>query len=154
MMEEYQKTDSVDGKEICIVSLGRSSNPDLIKDYLQFVLSEKVASQDVHTGAASLAANAKARTLMWDFLKANWSLVEQRLGSNKVLLQRFVKLSLAKFADHDVEQDIERFFEDKDKGGIDRSLLIVSDSIRTNANYKARDEKLVLEWLKAHGYAA
>lgn len=152
-MDEYLKTDSVDGKEICFASLGRSASPDLVKDYLNFMVSDKVASQDIHTGAAALAANSKTRAQLWDFLKANWGIIEQRLGSNKVILQRFVKLSLTKFADHAVEQDIKRFFEDKDKGGIDRSLLVVSDSIQTNANYKARDEKIVLEWLQAHGYA-
>lgn len=136
-----------------MASLARTTDPEILKEYLEFLISDKVAAQDIHTGAANLAANAKARHAWWDFLKANWSTIEKKLGSNKVVLQRFVKLSLSKFADHGIEQDISKFFEDKDKSGIDRSLIIVSDTVRTNANYKERDEKLILAWLEANGYA-
>lgn len=62
-------------------------------------------------------------------------------------------MGLNKYADHAIEQDIASFFEDKDNRGYDRSLVVISDTIKGNANYKQRDEKLVLEWLKAHGYA-
>jgi hypothetical protein len=62
-------------------------------------------------------------------------------------------MGLSKFADHATEKDIAQFFKDKDQGGIDRALIIVGDTIRTNANYMERDEKRLLEWLKANGYA-
>ena len=80
--------------------------------------------------------------------------MEQKLGNNKVVLQRFVRLALSKFADHKIEQDIAAFFHDKDKSGFDRGLVIVSDTIRSNANYKEREEKSMLEWLQKHGYAS
>ncbi|EEP79230.1 GTP-binding protein ypt1 [Uncinocarpus reesii 1704] len=148
--EEFSKTDSVDGKEICVGSLARTKNPDILKEYFEFLFSGSVATQDIHTGGAGLAANSKARDAFWIWLKANWARVEQRMGSNKVVYERFVRMSLTKFADHSTEQDITKFFENKDKAGIDRGLLVVADTIRTNANYKERDEKGVLEWLKAH----
>jgi hypothetical protein len=101
----------------------------------------------------ALAANSKARLLFWEYLKTNWDTVEQKTIKNKVVLQRLVRLALSKFADHKIEQDIATFFQDKDKSGFDRGLVIVSDAIRSNANYKERDEKSLLEWLQAHGYA-
>lgn len=151
--EEYLKTDSVDGKEICLSSLGRTKDPELVKEYLDFLFSDKVAIQDIHTGAASLAANSKVRHLLWEYMKNNWGPVSARLSSNNVVFDRFVRLGLAKFTDHAIAEDISSFFQDKDTGAYDRALVIVSDSIRTNARYKERDEKLVLEWLQAHGYA-
>ncbi|BDD59143.1 hypothetical protein MAP00_004376 [Monascus purpureus] len=151
--EEYFKTDSVDGKEICLVALGRTKDAGLVRDYLDFVFSDRVAVQDVHNAAASLAANSKVRHLLWDYMKENWDSVVARLSANSVVTDRFVRLGLSKFADHAVEADIASFFQDKDTSGYDRGLVIVSDNIRTNARYKERDEKLVLEWLQAHGYA-
>lgn len=151
--EEYLHTDSVDGKEICLAALGRAKDAGLVKDYLDFVFSDKVAIQDVHSGAVSLAANSQVRHLLWEYMKNNWSTVEGRLSANNVVFERFVRMGLAKFADHGIGEDIASFFKGKDTSAYDRALVIVSDSIRTNARYKERDEKLVLEWLRAHGYA-
>lgn len=151
--EEYLRTDSVDGKEICLSTLGRTKDPALVQDYLDFVFSDKVAIQDIHSGAASLAANSKVRHLLWDYMKHNWAAVQARLSANNVVFDRFVRMGLSKFADHQIGDDIASFFKDKDTSAYERALVIVSDSIRTNASYKERDEALVLEWLRAHGYA-
>ncbi|KAE8348860.1 peptidase family M1-domain-containing protein [Aspergillus coremiiformis] len=150
--EEYLKTDSVDGKEICLTALGATKDAGLVKDYLDFVFSDKVAIQDIHNGAVSLAANSKVRHLLWDYMKKNWDTVEARLSANNVVFERFVRMGLSKFADQSIGQDIASFFQNKDTSAYDRALVIVSDSIRTNSCYKERDEKLVLEWLRTHGY--
>ncbi|KAJ5577765.1 Alanine/arginine aminopeptidase [Penicillium hispanicum] len=150
--KEYLQTDSVDGKEICLAAMGRTKNPALVKDYLDFVFSDKVAIQDMHSGAAALAANAKARHLLWEYIKTNWESVEARLSSNNVVFERFIRMGLSKFADHNMGDDIAAFFKSKETGAYDRALVIVLDNIRTNAYYKERDEALVLEWLRAHGY--
>lgn len=151
--DEYLRTDSVDGKEICLAALGRTKDAILVDDYLDFVFSDKVAIQDVHNGAVSLAANSKARHLLWEYLKKNWDFVEGRLSTNNVVFERFVRMGLSKFADHSIGADIAAFFQKKDTSAYDRALVIVADSIRTNANYKERDEKQVLKWLQEHGYA-
>ena len=117
------------------------------------MFSDKVAVQDVHNGAVSLAANAKVRHLLWDYIKTNWASVEARLSSNNVVFERFIRMGLSKFADHQVGDDIATFFQRKDTGAYARALVIVSDNIRTNASYKERDQALVLEWLRDHDYA-
>ncbi|RDW93211.1 M1 family metallopeptidase [Aspergillus mulundensis] len=150
---EYLSTDSVDGKEICLGALGRTKDAALVNDYLDFVFSDKVAIQDVHNGAVSLAANTKVRHLLWEYLKKNWDAIEARLSANNVVFERFVRMGFSKFADRKTGADIASFFQDKDTNAYDRALVIVADSIRTNANYKERDEKQVLKWLQEHGYA-
>jgi len=151
--QEYLQTTSIDGKEICLQSLGRVQNPALANDFLNFLFSDKVAGQDVHSGAASLAANPKGRGVLWQYIKDNWETVHGKLSGNSVVLDRFLRMSLSKFASHAVEKDLAQFFSDKDNRGYDRSLGVISDTVRGNANYKERDEGLILEWLKAHGYA-
>ncbi|KAJ5105123.1 Peptidase M1 alanine aminopeptidase/leukotriene A4 hydrolase [Penicillium alfredii] len=151
--EEYLRTDSVDGKEICLAAMGRTKDPTLVQDYLDFVFSDKVAVQDVHGGAVSLAANSKVRHLLWDYMKKNWTAVETKLSHNNVVFERFVRMGLSKFADHQIGEDIAAFFKGMNTSAYDRALVIVADNIRTNATYKERDEALVVEWLQAHGYA-
>lgn len=68
------------------------------------------------------------------------------------ILDRFVKRSLNKFASEDVLKDIEAFFADKNNNGYDKGLAVVKDSIKGNAGFVTRDEKIVKEWLD--NYAA
>lgn len=150
---EYISTTSVDGKEICLQSLGRVQTPDLANDFLGFLFSDKVALQDKHSGAVSLAANPKARLHLWRYIKDHWEMVHGQLAGNSVVFDRLLKMSLNKFASHEIQKEIAAFFEGKDNRGYDRTLGVIADTIRGNANYKERDEQLVLEWLKAHGYA-
>lgn len=148
----YATTKSIDGKETCLFSLGKVQSTDLIKDFLDFQYSDEVASQDLHTGSIALAMNAKARTALWSYIKDNWIRVSQKLSSNPVVMDRYIKTCFSKFSNHETEQDIVAFFKDKDTKGYDRGLVQVSDSVRANADYKERDERLVLEWLQAHHY--
>jgi len=123
-----------------------------VKDYISFLFSPRVNVGDVHYGAASLAANSKGRHLLWNHVKENWEDLRARLSGNMVVLERFLRMGLGKFADEDVRRDIEAFFEGKDCRGFDRGLGVVNDTIRGNAKYRERDEGTVREWLGAKGY--
>lgn len=150
--KEFMSTKSIDGKEICLGALGRTRNPELYADFMNFMLSPAVAIQDIHTGAASLAANSEARKPFWEFVKANWDAIESKMTTNKVVLQRFIQMALSRFADEETEKDIQKFFGDKDQSGYDRGLEVVLDTVRTSAKYRAREQQAVKEWLKEHGY--
>lgn len=132
--------------------MGRVHDPSLINDFLDFQFSNKVAIQDKHTGSVALAANTKARNSLWEYVKRNWEKVYGVLSENPVVLDRYIKTSLSKFASHKIEKDIAAFFKDKDTKGYDRGLVQVAETVKANANYKEREEALVLEWLQAHGY--
>ena len=151
VQKEYLTTTSVDGKEITLQSMGQVQTADLAKDYLAFGFS-KVATQDLHSVGVSLANNSKVRDNVWEYTKENWPMVRERLGANMVVLERFLRVCLQKFASFEVEKDIEEFFKDKDNNGYDRGLAVVSDTIKGNAKYRERDMEVVREWLKAHGY--
>ncbi|KIV98469.1 uncharacterized protein PV09_09722 [Verruconis gallopava] len=149
----YLTTTSVDGKEIALQALGRVQTSELATEYLDFTFSDKVAVQDRHSPAIALAANGKTRLALWEYIKNNWEeKVFASLSGNMVVLERFLRSALNKHSSFAVEQDIEKFFEGKDQRGYDRGLGVVKDTIHGAANYKERDEALVREWLKAHGY--
>lgn len=151
VMEEYKKTTSPDGKEICLQALGRTKDTGLANDLLSFVTSEEVPAQDSHSGIASVAANNTTRSVAWDFTKSHWNRVYGRLGSNNVVLDRWVKLGLIQYSDRSIAKDIAEFYKDKDSSQFNRSLTVIADTIAGNANYRERDEKVLQEWLSAHG---
>jgi len=152
VQEDYLSTKSIDGKETCLLALGKVQTTALASAFLDFQFSDKVAIQDMHTGSISLAANSKVRNALWEYIKQHWETVHQKLSGNPVVLDRYIKTTLSKFASHEVERDIAAFFEDKDTKAYDRGLVQVSDTVKANASYKERDEAIVLEWLKAHEY--
>lgn len=151
--EEYLKTQSVDGKEICLVALGKSKDKGAAKDLLELATSETVPPQDAHAAVVSVAANNECRIAAWEFTRDQWERVTNRLGVSNIVLDRWIKMGLTGFSDLEVEKDIASFFKDKDTTPFARSLVIISDSITANASYKQRDEKILLEWLQANGYA-
>lgn len=124
----------------------------LLSDYLSFMFAA-VDVQDIHTAASALAANSKTRAGLWSYIKKNWAMVREKLSGNMVVLDRFLKLSLEKFTDLETEHDIAAFFKDKDNRGYDRTLGVLSDTIKGRAGYRTRDREILLEWLKAHKYA-
>ena len=152
--EEYMKTTSIDGREICLVSMGQVPSADLAKDFMDFQFSDNVAVQDVHFGSASLAANPKARKALWNYVQNDWEKVSKRLSARPIVMNRFLKMGLSKFASQDIEQNFSEFFMDKNTEGWDRAVVQVIDTVRANARYRERDEQLLLEWLKAHEYAS
>lgn len=151
VQKEFLTTTSVDGKEITLQSMGQVQTADLAKDYLNFG-ADKVAIQDFHSVGASLANNSKVRNNVWEYIKENWPMLREKLGGNMVVLERFLRTSLQKYSSLETEQDIQKFFGDKDNNGYDRGLAVVSDTIKGNAKYRERDLEVVREWLKAHGY--
>lgn len=153
VQREYLNTTSIDGKEICLTALGKVQSTNLVNDFLDFQYSDKVAIQDIHTGSFSLATNSRARNAFWAYVKEHWEPVSKKLSGNPVIMDRYLKTTLSKYASHEVEKDVAKFFEGKDTKGYDRGLVQVSDTVKANASYKERDQELVLEWLKAHGYA-
>ena len=150
--DEYLHPTAIDGPEAALHSLGRVQTAELAREYLGFLFSGAVATQDVHSGGAALAANAKVRLVLWEWIKENWEVIHARLSGNMVVLDRFLRLALRKFADEEVGRDIELFFEGKDNRGYDRTLRVVADTIRGNVEYRKRDAGIVREWLGAKGY--
>jgi aminopeptidase N len=162
LKKEWFTTPAIDGKEICLQALGHTADEAVIKDVLLpflFNLSppapatDSIPPGDMHIMAGVLAANRVGRPLLWAFLRDNWEQANAKLGGNPILMDRMINVSLPKFADLETLREIETFFEGVSTKGFDRTLEQVKDRIRGRAAYKARDAKVVKEWLVANGYA-
>ncbi|KAF2746776.1 aminopeptidase-like protein [Sporormia fimetaria CBS 119925] len=153
VQNEYLTTSSIDGREICLQSMGRVQTPELAQEFLKFIFSDKVAMQDKHSGTIALANNSQVRYEVWRFIRDHWdSHVHPSLSGNLVVLERFLRFGLNKFADRSVADEIKKFFADKDTRGFDKGLDVVDDTIRVLDGYRARDEGRVREWLGGRGY--
>lgn len=160
LKKEWYNGSSIDGKVVSLSSLGHVRDPELItKVLLPFVFdssppvpaSESVPSGDMHILGGSLASNSVARPLLWKYFQENWTQATSKMA-NPIILDRFVKVTLSKFTDAKYVGEIESFFADKDTSGFHRTLEQVKDAVRGRAAYRARDAKVIKEWLSANGY--
>lgn len=161
LKEQWYTTDAVDGKEVCLSTLGHCTDESVITSTLipfLFNLSpptharDSVPAADVHYLAGSLASNRTARPLLWNFIRENWAQVEKKLGGNPIILDRFVGTSLSKFTTAQDVEDIDAFFADKDRTAFARTLETAKDKVRARAAYRERDAEVLKEWLAANGY--
>lgn len=150
--KEFLTTKSIDGPEITLSAMGRVQSPELANDFLEFTFTDKVKVQDRHTPAMSLAANTKVRDVVWEFTKKNWDMIHKDLSGNMVVLERFLRVGLNKFASKEIGEDIRRFYDGKECKGFDRGLKVILDTIGGAAGYRERDEAVLREWLDANGY--
>lgn len=160
LKKEWYNGTSIDGKEVCLSSLGHVRDPEIItKNLLPFNCdlsppappSESVPSGDMHSLGSVLATNTVARPLQWQYIRDNWQQLTTKMA-NPVVLDRFVKLTLQKFTDAKYIDEIDTFFQDKDTSAFDRTLEQVKDAIRGRAAYRKREAESLKEWLGANGY--
>lgn len=162
LKNEWFSTSAIDGKEVSLTVLGNCPDEDVIKSTLLPFLfnisppapaSDSIPGGDMHILASSLASNHTARPLLWQFIKENWDQIQQKIGGNPILVDRFINVSLSKFTTYKDVGEIEEFFENKDTTAFDRTLGTAKDKVRGRAAYRERDSAVLKEWLVANGYA-
>lgn len=162
LKKEWYDAPAVDSKVVCLGVLGSCSDEAVIKSsLLPFIFnisppasaSDTVPPADMHLLSGGLAANRVARPLLWAFIKDNWGQIQDKIGGNPILLDRFVNVSLSKFTSYKDVDDMEAFFENKDTSAYNRTLESAKDKVRGRAAYRERDAAVLKEWLVTNKYA-
>lgn len=162
LKNEWYEAPAVDSTSVCLSVLGSCSAESVIKSTLLPFLfnisppapaSETVPPADMHILAGALAANRVARPLLWSFIKENWAQIQDKIGGNPIVVDRFVNVSLSKFTSFKDVEEIEAFFKDKDTSAYNRTLESAKDKVRGRAAYRERDGAVLKEWLITYKYA-
>jgi len=69
----YKTSQSADGKELALQSIGDVTRPELVKKTIDLVLSGDIAAQDIDAPCSSLAQNTKTRDIWWETMKQHWA---------------------------------------------------------------------------------
>ena len=94
-----------------------------------------------------------ARDILWQYVQEHFDEIREKYGTNALIFDRLLLMSLRMFSQRDKADEIEGFFETRDTRGFERTIGILGDTIRGRADYRGRDGETILEWLKAGGYA-
>ncbi|MEM5797482.1 MAG: M1 family metallopeptidase [Candidatus Aenigmatarchaeota archaeon] len=107
LLELYLKTKSPEEKRILLIALSQFKNPEILKKFLNFSLSQKVRTQDLVIVFSSVASNPRSRTVLLPWLKKNWKKIKTYEKSGKLfvnLLEAFIAAHVGK------ENEIKQFF--------------------------------------------
>ena len=106
---------SVDSRNICLGSLGYTSQPTLISRTLAYSLSfEIVAINETERVLESLVKHAAGKKALWEWFKIHYDEINQKFAGGISRFARIVKLCTESLSTRQQCEDIHTFFKDKD----------------------------------------
>ncbi|KAL7955959.1 peptidase family M1 domain-containing protein [Trichoderma compactum] len=118
IIEEWENTTTIDGKEICLTALGHTKDLKLVEsDVLPMLFkapsnstrAKVVPPGDMQFLTTSIADNPATRLLQWTWIKTHWFSIERKIGRNSSVLDRIVGAVLQTLTGASTLTDIEVF---------------------------------------------
>ncbi|KAE8100057.1 hypothetical protein FH972_017986 [Carpinus fangiana] len=128
LLRVYRLTDLSQEKTRILGSLASCSDPNIIREVLDFLLSSEVRSQDAVFG---LAVSFEGRKTAWTWLKDKW----EYISKTSLSLPHFVSAIVSPFASFEKAKEIEEFFASRSKPSIARTLKQSIERVYINANW-------------------
>ena len=111
----------------------------MLKNLLQFSLSEAVRAQDTPIVLGSMGSHSLGRQLAWEFLKDKWpTFVERYNGGGIKLLSRAMAVANSFTTKKELE-DAESFFGANPVPGTERAVKKILEYVRSTISWLERD---------------
>ncbi|XP_067208071.1 puromycin-sensitive aminopeptidase isoform X1 [Linepithema humile] len=146
MIKLYKEADLQEEKERILRALGAIKDGTLLREVLDFAMSEDVRAQDTVFAIMSVGLTYKGRLMAWNFFKEKWKTLLDRYEGG-FLLARLVKFTTENFVTEELAKDVESFFKSHPTPGTERTVQQCVESIRLNAAWLARDKDSIRKYL-------
>ncbi|XP_042039402.1 aminopeptidase M1-like [Salvia splendens] len=131
LLKIYRETDLSQEKTRILGSLGTCRDPEIIQEFLDFLLSSEVRSQDVVFG---LSVSSESREIAWNWLKAKWDHLTKTYGAG-FLITRFISAIVSPFSSYEKAAEAQEFFSSRMKPYIARTLKQSIERVHINATW-------------------
>ncbi|XP_024965643.1 aminopeptidase M1 isoform X1 [Cynara cardunculus var. scolymus] len=150
LLKVYRETDLSQEKTRILGALGSCSDPDIILEVLNFLLTPEVRSQDVVFG---LAVSREGREVAWKWLQNNWEHISNTWGRG-FLMTRFVSAIVSPFSSYEKVKEVDEFFACRAKPSIARTLKQSIERVQINAKWveSIRGEKSLAHCVEELAY--
>ncbi|GFQ02617.1 aminopeptidase m1 [Phtheirospermum japonicum] len=146
LLKIYREADLSQEKTRILGSLASCRDPEITSEFLKFLLSPEVRSQDAVIG---LDVSREARETAWSWLKENWDNINKTYGSG-FLITRFIAAVVSPFTSYGKVEEVEQFFASRMKPYIARTLKQSIERVHINAAWvkSIQSEKHLAEAVK------
>uniref|UniRef100_A0A0A0L0S9 Aminopeptidase n=1 Tax=Cucumis sativus TaxID=3659 RepID=A0A0A0L0S9_CUCSA len=131
LLRIYRESDLSEEKKRILRSLASCPDQNIILEFLNFLLSSEVRSQDAVVG---LGVKWKARETAWTWLKTNWEEISKNFESG-FLIGRFVSATVSPFASYEKAREVEEFFASRVKPSMARTLRQSIERVHINSRW-------------------
>ena len=148
MFEDYKNTSNVDYRDDIMVALTSTQNLETGKKLLKKMLEgDTIRTQDVLSWYVHLLRNSKTRELTWQWLRENWSIIEERFNGDKSY-NDFPRYSGVILRTKKSLREFKEFFEPfKNDPSLTRAIEMGEREISGRIELIARDKKAIEDFL-------
>ncbi|XP_058458878.1 puromycin-sensitive aminopeptidase isoform X1 [Malaya genurostris] len=147
MLRLYRATDLHEEKDRISRALGSIGDVDILRKVIDFAMSDEVRAQDAVFVIVSVSMNPKGRDMTWDYFKENWKVLLDRYEGG-FLLSRLIKYLTENFSTEERALEVEKFFEEHEFPGTERTVSQSIETIRLNVAWLKRDLEGISGYLK------
>jgi tricorn protease interacting factor F2/3 len=141
LYEQFRKAPTQEEKLRFQAALSSFQDERLLKDSLEFSLSNEVKLQDLYINIIKVSVNPKGRHLVWPWIKANWKDISARFDNQGNPLLNRIIATLSVVADASMEKEIQQFFKRNKTPGTEMRLSQTLEKLRINSKFLERVRK-------------
>lgn len=152
LMHIYKNPQSLDEKISAMRSFGRFENETILQKVLSMLLDGSIRPQDIYIPMQGMRAHKIGVETLFNWMKTEWDAIYKLLPPGLSMLGSVVQVCTSGFTSMEKYAEIETFFKTKNTKGYDQGLAQSLETIKSKANWVARDSPAVEKWLRENKY--
>ncbi|KAL3696886.1 hypothetical protein R1sor_010962 [Riccia sorocarpa] len=133
LLRLYRESDLSQEKNRILGTVAASSDPLMVREALDFLLSPEVRSQDTIWILSGIGL--EGREASWTWLSENWDTIWGRYGETTPLIARFISRIVSQFTSYEKADEIEAFFATNAPPALDRTVSQSIERVRIMAQW-------------------
>ncbi|MBI4550281.1 MAG: M1 family metallopeptidase [Candidatus Omnitrophica bacterium] len=151
LLEIYASAGMQEEKVRVLRALTRVRDSKQIPRILKFALSPRVRPQDSYVILGGFGGNPAAREAAWDFVRANWRVLEKRYRGGSVnLFGHIVEGAVTGFSTLEKWRSVRAFLNMHPVQGTERTVRQSLEVIKSNAAWAGRGTRELRAWFSAN----
>ncbi|MCE9585171.1 M1 family metallopeptidase [Candidatus Nomurabacteria bacterium] len=147
VLDMYKKENLHEEKNRLLGALCATRDKKLLKQTLEFIMSNNVRMQDRNSAFVGVLVNPYGKSLGWNFIKNNWKKIGEAYGDGNHLLARLIS-GLNRNTTRESYDDIKKFFKTHKAPSAERTILQTLEHIDSNIRWLKRDSSKIEQYLK------
>ncbi|KZV19999.1 hypothetical protein F511_26757 [Dorcoceras hygrometricum] len=132
LLQLYRDVDSVLEKTRILRCMGSCSDPNILSEVLNLMLSDEFRNQDAIYVLSGISW--EGRDIAWMWLKENWDLIMKKWGGG-FLLTHFVRDIVTPFCSLEMADEVETFFKNHPVPSVEMNLKQSLELVRIKARW-------------------
>merc|ERR1711953_143866 len=104
----YEKCEKPAPKNKALRCMGSATDAKVVPVVIDYIMTDAVRTQDLIYPIRSMGSNRHAKKIIWEFIKANWVKIYERLGGG-FLVNHLAKVPSG-FTTSEMADEVEKFY--------------------------------------------